>query len=176
MKCAEIEKLVYLYDISNDKERKIVQLHITSCESCLAIWQQQQETQRLLKAHSFAPPLDEDLLVNRIMASLPHPALKKKTIFSLEDLIHSLGLKYSFAFISAFLVGVFFLEYNQDPLAGTPQSQTAKGKMITLDSNQFFTKRKETTAVYSLVACITSCKEETLRGFCNECPSFILNK
>ena len=176
MKCAEIEKLVYLYDVASPGERMKVDEHAKTCESCQLLLLQQSKYNVMLRQSSIAHgSFDEGAFVDRVMTSLPRGATSNHRAFPFEDIIDSLWLKYSFGFMSVVLAALFLFEYRTPPAHGAVPGDIA-ANAITLDSKKFLNKRKGHAPVYSLSACITACIDVTATIPCKQCPTFIANK
>jgi len=115
MSCKEFEMKIYLYPELSEKERKQVDAHLQTCQSCSALFQEVKQAQQLI--HQVAEikpiPIHAARLTGSIMSTIMQPA-KLTWHERINDILLSAKSKYVLSFSSSLLILIFFIQSVED--------------------------------------------------------------
>jgi hypothetical protein len=185
MSCAESEKFIFLYKELDPSEKRTLDAHLATCDSCANIFEQTQQqrsvVQQVLKYVPDKLENQNPFLTAKIIAAIqsrkPESVVAKFLPFVRFSLV-----RYSMALVSITLLVVFLVEMRPaQKFAGVVEQyrQMPIAKTVRLNSQTFHEqirdaiKRNSRTATssFSIAACFNECKANEYKIACEECIS-----
>jgi predicted anti-sigma-YlaC factor YlaD len=149
MNCRNIEELLYRYQELASAEKKMVDEHLTQCETCNQLARQLFFSHRIIrKAASHKPALrNPHVITQRIMNAIELE--KRRSIVAvLSDYLDSIFVRYAISVISVILITFFVYEQQPANYSTSERRNTISGisKGTVLESGKFmntYVKQRE---------------------------------
>jgi hypothetical protein len=172
MKCSDVEKLIYLFDELEERDRTEVQRHIASCLACGELYQRTRIEKDLLRQTLLTRPFElpnHARLTSNIMAAIHQKGNERSSVFDLAfHFVFSKPVRYGLLTLSLFLGLSFFLQYNESarlPAYESYDHSNPGAATIELNSTSFyqeFNRLKQSgtgTTAFSLHQCLQACQK-----------------
>lgn len=149
MNCTNIEERIYRYQELASADRKMVDEHLSQCETCNQLARQHFFSQRIIrKAASHKPALrNPHVLTQRIMNAIELE--KSRSVLAvLSDYFDGIFFRYAISVISVMLIS-FFIYEQQSANHSTPEPRITTSRIsngIVLEYGQFmntYVKQRE---------------------------------
>ena len=171
MKCSEAEKLIYLFDELEEKDRAEVQRHIASCVVCRELYQRTRIEKDILRQTPLTRPHElpnHARLTSNIMAAIQRQNTDRVSVLdTIFQSLFSKPVKYGLLTLSLFLGISFFLQYNESarhPVRSYDLSTSMVAK-VELNSTSFYQELhrvKQSGAgptAFSIHQCLQACEK-----------------
>jgi len=111
MSCKHFEMNIYVYDELSVEERNRLDIHLQTCSTCQALFQEVNQARQLIRlvAEEKAVPLNSAKLTGNIMSKITEP-VKRTWAAWVSELLMSRSSKYSLSIVSSVLLIAFSIQ------------------------------------------------------------------
>jgi hypothetical protein len=149
MKCEKCKKLIYLFSELDISEKRTVYDHIAACEACYALYQEVQQTRKLLQ--EITPSQSTNVVNNRLTDNIMNAVIRTKSHHAKPDntyffkVLQHRAVRYSLGISSTVMVAIFFAEFYYPTDIKNELVQTSNQhhpKTVLLNSDVFYGRIK----------------------------------
>ena len=178
MKCADAEEKIYLYTELSKREQGEIDHHLATCLSCRRIMERVSTMRKTIALQRTNIPTmtNEAMMTRRVMDDIGRIQKKKKGTWSPFSQNPLIGLRYSMAALSVFLLAFFVVEYRdngQVKVVKLPPRADDRQVDLNLASfhGAFFKARENKQETAGLISeCVAKCLQSKAPDFqdCSE--------
>jgi hypothetical protein len=185
MKCAEVQKKVYLFNELDLHQQQEIEAHLNACSDCKRVFDQAGHLRQIMQRIAPATPTlhNSGRFTSQVMSAIDisiHRPLRTSLLNAIAEYLSLRLVKYSMASLSILFIGFFLVEFvgNTHPAQSAQVTQTGRldpARLNTASFFQQFQKVKTESQTRSLLSqCLIDCMH-TPRLDCSSCKTKYLN-
>ena len=176
MKCSAAEERIYLYKELSKREQEEVDRHLTTCLSCTRTMERVQNMHKTVSNLQADIPsmTNEALMTHRVMDAIGRRHTRQTVTWNLFSQNPLIGLRYSMAALSVFLLAFFVVEYSDNgPVKVIKPYPRANDRHVELNlasfHGAFFKAREDKQETAGLISeCVAKCLQSKPSD-CQDC-------
>ena len=176
MKCQDAEEKIYLYTELSKREQGEINRHLTTCLSCRLIKERVSAMHKTIAFHraNIPPMTNEALMTHRVMDEIGRRQKRQTVGWSIFSHNPLMGLRYSMAALSVFLLAFFVVEYSDNgPVKVVKPYPRADDRQVELNlasfHGAFFKAREDKRETAGLISeCVAKCLHQQSPD-CQDC-------